>query len=313
MVGVAIGEACLPVLLSARPARPAPDQRLWPSTPSGVKGRYGAPPRCPLAGQLVTALTRAAGSASLLGRWPPLDPAWRCRQGHAHRSKGEPCSETEPDPGVDVAPSQRIWGVIATTAGQITIAGCLGALTQSRLSGQPANSSTPIPITIAPRAIMATGRATSPHRSHHCDYLSAPPDGDISIHTRAPCGANVTLPATSPAGRPVGIAAQQAAGIRSCRCVKGRPAFGAMAGMGAFTDAARSRVMLRDLRPNRDASGSTLGSSVLARSNRSARSRVSCPPRNAHAGPPVAAAGPLPPYGTYGIRGALHPPAVSET
>lgn len=161
--------------------------RLWPSPPSGVKGRHGAPPRCPSVIRLLllwpgqrAPLPRSAG-----GR--PLTPSDDAGKDAPIRSKGKPCSEAEPNPGLALAPLRRAVGWCGT-CGQFPGVGCLhwGAVERSAgPSGRAASSSTQTLITIVRRAITATRRASSPHRSHHCDFPSAPPNGDHQHHTCA--------------------------------------------------------------------------------------------------------------------------------
>jgi len=163
--------------LSLRPAQPAPDQRLWPSTPSGVKGRYGAPPRCPLAVQLVTALTRAAAPLPRSAAGRPLTPL-------AVPAKTRPSEQGRAllrcgaGPWCGFRPDTGDWGVMATTSGPDHNRWLPGGVKCRAGCLVSPRTRTLVQITIVRRAITATGRASSPHRSHLRNYLSAPRNGD---------------------------------------------------------------------------------------------------------------------------------------
>ena len=128
--------------------------------------------RRPFASSPLEVGQRAPLPRSAAGR--PLTPPVGAGKRRAHRSKGEPCSEAEPNPGGALTrfgttgvggsrwwPDHHRW-----LPGDLDHRGWP--------SGRALNSSTLTLITLARRPITATGRASSPHRSRFCDSHSAP-------------------------------------------------------------------------------------------------------------------------------------------
>ena len=155
-------------------------RQLWPTRHPASRARYRAPPRCPSSIRLVTARSRTAGSASSLGRRPPLDPACRCRQRRAPSG-----ARASPAP----RQSRTLVG-LSRGLGRPGVGGSRWWPDHHRWLpgdldhwgwpyGRALNSSTLTLITLARRPITANRAGIEPAPvARFCDSHSAPPNGD---------------------------------------------------------------------------------------------------------------------------------------